>query len=119
MKKSCIIFFILVLFSKAALSQVEGDVRSKDYKWISKATVIAMDTAQNIIDSVLSDADGYYSFQNLKPGKYFIQAKAAGYETRIYKNIIAREKFESKAGADISNATRLQIILSPVKPPKQ
>ena len=79
-----------------------------------------MDTTKNIIDSVMSDEDGFYSFENLKPGKYIIEAKGQGYESRLYKNVIAREKLTgTKVGKDLSNATRLQIVLSPIKKPKQ
>jgi hypothetical protein len=113
-----IVFFLF--FSANALSQIEGDVRSKDNKRIPKAVIIAMDTTKNIIDSVLSDDNGFYSFETLKPGKYLIEAKAAGFEKKLYKNVIAREGLvDPAAGDDISNATRLQIILVPRKIPKQ
>lgn len=120
MKKKYFIFIALLLLSINASSQIEGDVRSKDNNRISKAVIIAMDTTKNAIDSVVSKEDGFYSFTNLKPGKYFIEAKASGFENRLYKNVIARERIVNKeAGRDISNATRLQIVLSPIKNPKQ
>ena len=110
-------FIVLLLLSVNALSQIEGDVRSKENKRISKAIVIAMDTTNNIIDSVVTAEDGFYSFTNLKPGKYIIEAKAMGFENRLYKNVIARERLlNPAAGNDRSNATRLQIVLFPAKP---
>lgn len=118
MKKEHITLIAFLLLSIKTLSQIEGDVRGKDNIRISKALIIAMDTTKNIIDSVVSKEDGFYSFANLKPGKYFIEAKASGFETRLYKNIIARERIVNKeAGRDISNATRLQIVLVPLKKP--
>jgi hypothetical protein len=120
MKKSHLMLFVLLLFSASAFSQIEGDVRSKGNDRLSKAVVIAMDTTRNIIDSVVSEEDGFYTFKNLKPGLYYIEAKAPGFENRMYKNVIARERSANPdAGKDISNATRLQIVLVPVKPPKQ
>jgi hypothetical protein len=108
---------VLLLVSISALSQIEGDVRNKDNNRISKAVVIAMDTTMNIIDSVLTDEYGFYSFTNLKAGKYLIVAKATGFENRLYKNVIAQERWiDSTAGKDKSNATRLQIVLVPAKP---
>jgi len=117
MKKNSITLIVLLLLSLNALSQIEGDVRSNDNKRISKAVVIAMDTTKNIIDSVLTGENGFYSFRKLKPGKYFIEAKALGFERRLYKNVIARESLVDPAeGRDLSNATRLQIVLLPAKP---
>jgi len=120
MKKTYISLVVSLLFSLKCLCQIEGDVRGNNDKRISKAVIIAMDTTKIIIDTVLSGEDGFYSFTNLKPGIYIIEAKALGFENRIYKNVIAREKLdESKMGRDRSSATRLQIVLSPMKNPKQ
>ena len=120
MKKSLITIIVSLLFCLKSFSQIEGDVRSNDDKRISKAVIIAMDTTKNIIDSVLSEEDGFYSFQNLKPGKYLIVAKAQGFENRLYKNVIARERIlDPSKGRDQSNATRLQIVLLPANKPKQ
>ena len=120
MKKRCILSIISLMFYISAVSQIEGDVRDRNDKRISKAVIIAMDTTNKIIDSVISAEDGFFTFKKLKPGIYIIEAKAAGFENRVYKNIIARENFlDPKAGRDLSSATRLQIVLSPLKLPKQ
>lgn len=117
MKKNPVTLIVLLLLSVNASSQIEGDVRSKDSKRITKALIIAIDTTNKIIDSVFSDDNGFYSFEKLKPGKYLIEAKAPGFEIKLYKNVIAREKLlNPAAGNDISNATRLQIVLLPAKP---
>jgi len=117
MKKTYITLIVALLLYLKCFSQIEGDVRSNDNKRISKAVVIAMDTAKNIIDSAITSENGFYSFPNLKPGKYIIEAKAKGFENRLYKNVISRENLLGpKAGKDISNATRLQIVLLPAKP---
>ncbi len=119
MKKIQFTIAFLLSLSANAISQIEGDVRGKDNKRISKAVVIAVDTTKNIIDSVVTDDHGFYSFETLKPGRYLIEAKAAGFEKKLYQNIIARERLvDPAAGDDISNATRLQIILVPKKTPK-
>lgn len=116
MKKVHLIIIALLFFSANAFSQIEGDVRSNDNKRIPKAVIIAMDTTNRIIDSVFSDDNGFYSFEKLKAGKYIIEAKATGFEKKLYKNIIAREGvLNPAAGNDISNATRLQIVLLPAK----
>lgn len=113
------LIIMLLFFSVNSYSQIEGDVRSKENIPIPKALIVAKDTANNCIDSVITDSRGFYSFKTLPPGKYFIEAKAQGFEVRLYKNVIARERIEDPdAGNDISNATRLQIVLSPLKLPK-
>jgi hypothetical protein len=117
MKKVPITFILFLLLSVEAFAQIEGDVRSKDDKRILNAVVIALDTTRNVVDSVLSGEEGYYSFTNLKPGKYFIEAKAKGFENRLYKNVIVWDNvLDPKKGEDQSYATRLQIVLSPSKP---
>jgi Carboxypeptidase regulatory-like domain len=119
MKKTHITLIVSLLLCTKSFSQIEGDVRSNDNKRISKAIIIAMDTTMNVIDSVISVENGFYSFKNLKPGKYFIEAKALGFERRLYKNVIARENLVDPAeGKDLSNATRLQIVLVPIKKPE-
>ena len=115
MKRISIITVVL-LFCVKGFSQIEGDVRDNNDNRISKAVIIALDTAKNIIDSVISAEDGFYKFKKLRPGKYIIEAKAQGYETRMYKNIEARENLiDSSEARDQSNATRLQIVLKPIK----
>jgi Carboxypeptidase regulatory-like domain len=120
MKKIHIALIILLLISTKTFAQIEGDVRSRDDNRISKAVIIAIDSANNRIDSVMSKEDGFYSFINLKPGIYLIEARARGFEITQYKNVIARKKVKNPAvGNDISNATRLQIVLIPIKKEKQ
>jgi hypothetical protein len=55
MKKIHFTIIVLLTFSANAFSQIEGDVRSKDNKRIPKAVIIAMDTTNKVIDSVVSD----------------------------------------------------------------
>ena len=118
--KKIYITFIISLICIRSLSQIEGDVRSSDDKRLSKAVIIAMDSLKTIIDSTISADNGFYSFTKLKPGVYIIEAKAQGFETRLYKNVIARKNFLPPGyGDDRSSATRLQIVLSPIKKPKQ
>jgi len=120
MNKIFIISILILLLSSKSYCQIEGDVRGSDNKRIAGAVIVAMDTTRNIIDSVISAENGFYTFKNLKLGIYLIEAKASGFENRIYKNVIAREKLdENKMGKDRSSATRLQIVLSPIKKPKQ
>src|SRR5689334_19325108 len=104
----------LLMFSVNASSQIEGDVRDKLNSRIRGAKIFAVDSTNLIADSVMTDETGFYRFTNLRPGLYLIEAKATGFEIRHYKNVIARTKVKNPvAGNDISNATRLQIVLTP------
>ncbi len=79
--------------------------------------IIAKDSVNMNVDSVFSDIRGFYSFNSLPPGKYLIEVRASGFQVAIYKNIIAPKIVVNPgAGRDISNATRLQIVLTPTKP---
>lgn len=112
MKISQLLFTALLLVSTNALSQIEGDVRDTANNRVAKALIIAIDSITNFADSVTSKENGFYKFTNLKPGKYLIEAKAVGFKTRQYKNVEARAKLnDPDLGDDISNATRLQIVL--------
>jgi hypothetical protein len=116
MNKPLTVLVILLLLCIKSFSQIDGDIRNNNNKRIANAVIIVMDTTKNIIDSVISDETGFYLFKNLKPGIYLIEAKASGFENRIYKNVMAREKLdESKVGRDRSSTTRLQIVLFPIK----
>ena len=116
MNKTFLFLVMSSFFSVSALCQIEGDVRDKANNRIAKAVIIAIDSTRNFADSLISNETGFYRFTKLEPGKYLIEAKAPGFITRQYKNVEARAKVNNpEAGNDISNATRLQIILSPVK----
>jgi hypothetical protein len=113
-------FITLIFFSLRGLCQVEGDVKDKPGNDIPNAKIFAIDSTNQIVDSVMSDEAGFYRFKNLKPGQYLIEVRATGFVTRQYKNVIARKKInDPSVGNDITNATRLQIVLSSAKNPKQ
>lgn len=118
MKKFSFIIVILLFISSNCLGQIEGDVRDKANNRISNAIIIAIDSNGDFADSVVSDETGFYRFTTLIPGIYSIEAKAPSFETRQYKNVVARARVnDPEVGNDISNATRLQIVLSPLKNP--
>jgi Carboxypeptidase regulatory-like domain len=114
--KTIYVTLLSFLICLKSFSQIEGDVRNSEDKPIVRAVIVAMDTTKKVIDSVISAENGFYSFNKLKPGIYLIEAKAVGFESRLYKNIVARENFlDPDDGRDLSSATRLQIVLSPAK----
>lgn len=110
----------LILFSATkGVAQIEGGITDSADKAVVKAMIIASDSTMNVIDTVYSDDRGFYEFEKLKPGKYNIIVKAAGFQTAVFENIPARKRLrEPSKYDDISNATRLDIILATAKPSK-
>ena len=115
MMVSCIILFI----ASKGLAQIQGGVFDQKKDGIANAIIIAIDSSRNFTDTVRTDERGFYSFKGLKAGKYKIEAKAPGFLTSIFRNIEAREEADDDIiRTDISNATRLEIVLKPAKAQK-
>ncbi|HWR32513.1 MAG TPA: carboxypeptidase-like regulatory domain-containing protein [Chitinophagaceae bacterium] len=104
----------------SAASQIQGDVVGNNDKGVPNAIIIATDSIRNAADTVKSDSRGFYQFKGLKPGKYKIVAKAAGFRTAVYENV---EVKEGDTGAvegeeDYYRGQRLDVFLTPAKAPK-
>lgn len=113
------LFFVTVLFMNAGLAQIHGDIVDQKEKGIMNATIIAIDSVRNSADTVKSDSRGFYAFKGLQPGRYKMEARAAGFQTAIIRSIEVRvgETGEIE-DVDMYRGQRLDIILSPVKVPK-
>ena len=111
---------MIFVFALKGLTQIQGGVFNEKKEGIPNALLIAKDTVGNIVDSVRSDKRGFYAFKILKKGKYNIEATAPGFTLKVFKNIeVFNEEPEEQNGRnDISGATRLEIVLTPVKVPK-
>ena len=72
---------VLFLATIAQAASVAGSVRGPDGTPFRGAFVQAENTSTRILVSVLTDKDGRYRIENLPPGKYQLQVKAAGYRT--------------------------------------
>jgi hypothetical protein len=119
--KGITLFFIIIcLTAIKGFTQIQGGVFDQKKTGISNALVLASDTSGKIIDSVRSDIRGFYLFSGLTPGKYRIEANAKGFLPTVHENVIANKEypFDVNTRNDISNATRLEIILKPEKVPK-
>ena len=110
----------ILLFAVSGFAQIEGGVFDQKGQGVPNAMIIATDSIRNVIDTVRSDKRGFYIFKGLRPGKYKIEAKAAGFRTGVFENIQANEEDpdEGIERADISSATRLEIVMKPAKTTK-
>lgn len=111
-------FFFFLFLSTIAFSQIEGDIEGTNEKGIADAVITATDTTGKTVASVKSNKRGFYSFTGLRIGKYKIDVKAQGFKEAIFENVKVRVETKSeKNGNDISAATRLDIVLKPLKSP--
>jgi hypothetical protein len=103
-----------LLSTAKGVAQIQGGVFDQKKDGIPNAIIIAIDSSRNFTDSVTTDERGFYSFKGLKAGKYRIEAKARGFLTSVFRNIEAREEGpdDGIVRTDISNATRLEIVLN-------
>lgn len=116
-----IIFFGATLFlTTKAASQIQGDVVDNNDKGVPKAIIIATDSVRNTADTVMSDERGFYHFKGLKPGKYRIEAKAAGFRTAVFQAIEVKDGDTGvvEGEEDFYRGQRLDITLTPAKIPK-
>ena len=118
--KIAFVFGIILSTAAKGSAQIQGGVFDPTEKGIANAMVIAIDSTRGFADTVKTDNRGFYSFRGLKPGKYKIEAKAPGFLSSVFSNIEAREEGpdDDVVRNDISNATRLEIVLKPAKVPK-
>lgn len=119
-RNSIIITGLLFIKLSSAFGQIEGVILDQKKIAVFNAIVVATDSATPKKDTVKSDKRGGYSFKGLKPGKYNVEAKAIGFQTMIYKNIIITTPPPgTDEGDDTYWAIRLDIILTPIKDQKQ
>jgi hypothetical protein len=82
---SALLLAAVVLFSRPACAEsMFGEIRGVTRGPIgqlplARAHVTAHEVDANIDCEVMSDADGSFSFENLKPGHYRINANKAGF----------------------------------------
>jgi hypothetical protein len=111
-----LLFALSMLSATRTGAQIEGAITDSTDKAIAKAMIIATDSTNILADTVYSDDRGFYEFKKLKPGKYNISVKAAGFQKAVFEKITARARLrEHSEYYDISNATRLDIILAKPK----
>ncbi|SRR5258705_13222397 len=118
MKRIIFLLGTILGFTVRSFSQIEGDVNDPKDKGIPNAMIIAMDSARKTADTVKSDTRGFYSFNKLKPGKYKIEIKAAGFQTAVMENIVVQEGDIGLVEDDLYAGQRLNITLTPAKVPK-
>ncbi len=112
MKKMILLPGAVLGFTLRSLSQIQGDVLDGKEKGIPNAMIIAMDSAGKSADTVRSDTRGFYSFNNLKPGSYRIEVRAAGYQTAVIKDILVKKEDIGLVDDDLYAGQRIDVSLT-------
>ena len=113
MKRIMLIFGPMLLFAFGAFCQIQGGVDDRKAKGVPNTTVTATDLRGKVVATVASDDSGFYEFKGLKPGKYKIEAKAAGFRPAVYKIVVHEGDTGAVEGADdLYQGTLLDITLS-------
>ncbi len=76
---------LLLGFTAAAQAQVDratlsGTVRDTSGALIAGASVVVTNTATNLANQTKTNAEGNYTAVNLRPGRYLVEAEAAGFQ---------------------------------------
>ena len=74
-------------FAQGAGGTVQGSVSDAKGGMIATATVIVRSEATGKTASTTADAQGHYTFSNLAPGVYTVQASAPGFSEILKKNV--------------------------------
>jgi hypothetical protein len=114
MMKKIVLLSAFFLFSTVVSAQIEGNVRDVNNKPIPNAKLTATDASGKVTAAVETGARGYYAFKVLKRGKYKIEVKAEGFQTKIVENVeVTVEGFDEES--DTRPGPWLLIVLNPVK----
>ena len=91
MKRILLFFGTMLLLANSVMAQINGETVDRKGKAVPNVTLTATDGNGEVVATVKSDENGYYGFVGLKPGKYKIVAKAAGFRPAVYKNAEVKE----------------------------
>lgn len=76
----CLFAFVSVQ-AQAIDATVNGTVKDQAGAVVAGATVTLIDTATNRETTVTTNTEGFYVFQNVRPGTYSLRAQHAGFKT--------------------------------------
>lgn len=97
-----ILFLPVYAFAQVAVGTLVGSVRDESGGGVPGATVTATETRTNITRSVVSNAAGNYSFNNLAPGLYRVDGELVGFKK------FTREGVE----VSVNTTVRVEIVLA-------
>jgi hypothetical protein len=92
MRRSCLLFAILVLFSPLTshaqvTGTISGYVQDQGAGMVPGATVTAELTGQQLVRSTQSNETGFFDLQALPRGTYTVKVEISGFQTQIQRNV--------------------------------
>src|SRR5881628_3219927 len=88
------LLFLLVLSrvigaqSVSVSGDIKGTITDPSGAVVSKATVIAVDTARGLRRFTDSDTSGEYRIQGLSPGNYDVSVEQSGFQNEVHKDVV-------------------------------
>jgi hypothetical protein len=79
--------FSMPAFSQSSNASLSGTITDTTGGIISGVAVTATNVATGVVNTVISNTAGVYSFPSLLPGVYRVSAEIAGFKTQIYKDV--------------------------------
>ncbi|MBU3011759.1 TonB-dependent receptor [Polaribacter vadi] len=94
----CMFLFLTLLLSQIATAQITGKVIENDENYPLEYATIALynSTTKTLVNGVVTDFDGLFSIDNIKPGNYYIEASFIGYQLKTIASININKKGEKK-----------------------
>src|ERR1051325_9506213 len=77
-----VMLFALPAFAQSVDATVNGTTKDQAGAIVSGTTVTLIDKATRRETSVKTNTDGFYVFQNVRPGMYSLRAQHYGFETQ-------------------------------------
>lgn len=111
MKKTIFLFGIIIFFGGRMAAQIEGEVTDEQNKAVLNVVITATDSAGKVVASVKPDKRGFYGIDSLHPGKYKIEAKAAGFIPFSKSVVVTTAPEGSDEGSDTYFAILVDIIM--------
>jgi hypothetical protein len=87
-----VVFFCFALsgnaFAQTANATLGGTVADTTGALIPGVTITATNIATGIVSNVISNEAGAYQFASLQPGTYKVSGELAGFQTRVFSDVI-------------------------------
>jgi hypothetical protein len=74
--------------SASVSGDIKGTITDPSHAVVSKATVIAVDTARGLRRISDSDTSGEYRIQGLSPGSYDVSVEQPGFRKEVHKGVV-------------------------------
>jgi iron complex outermembrane receptor protein len=96
--KKCLFVLITLIASQFTTAQLTGKIIEADERYPLQYATVALYQTNNkaLVTGVVTNFDGLFSFADVKPGNYYIEASFMGYQIKIIKAIIMNKKGEKK-----------------------